>query len=71
MTLTPAQDAQKVREKKEAVELCGKNRGPHDYMPISWTMTATAKHVTRMMCRICFAHVAISNLMENSPEVSY
>ena len=71
MSLTPAYDAAKIRERKEAVELCGKNRGPHDYMPISWTMTATSKHVTRMMCRICFSHVAISHLMENVPEVSY
>ena len=71
MSLTPAYDAAKVRERKESVELCGKNRGPHDYIPIEWNMTATSKRVTRMMCRTCFNHVAIMNLLENAQEVSY
>lgn len=71
MSLTPAYDAQKSRERKEAVELCGKNRGPHDYMAIAWVRDATNERVTRLMCRICFCHVAITNLLENSQEVSY
>jgi hypothetical protein len=71
MSNTPAYDAQKIRERKEAVELCGKNRGPHDYMPIAWVRDATNERVTRLMCRTCFCHVAISNLLENSQEVSY
>jgi hypothetical protein len=71
MSLTPADDARTARERKEAVELCGKNRGPHDYIPIEWLMTATSKRITRMMCRICFNHVTIMNLLENAQEVSY
>jgi hypothetical protein len=71
MSLTPADDARTIRERKEAVELCGKNRGPHDYIPIAWSTSSTAKHVTRVMCRICFCHVAIMNLLENSQELKY
>ena len=71
MSLTPAYDAAKIREKKESVELCGKNRGSHDYIPIEWLKTNTSERVTRLMCRICFCHVSIFNILENSTEVSY
>lgn len=67
----PAFNEREMREKKEAVELCGKNRGPHDYIPIEWLSTATSKRVTRMMCRICFNHISMVNILENSREVSY
>jgi hypothetical protein len=67
----PAYDERAFREKKEAVELCGKNRGPHDYIPIEWLKTATSERVTRMMCRICFNHITMMNILENSREVSY
>jgi hypothetical protein len=71
MSLTPAHDENVKRLKKESVELCGKNRGPHDYVPIEWSLSATTKRVTRLMCRICFTHVAISNLLQHSEEVNY
>lgn len=71
MSLTPADDARTARERKEAVELCGKNRGPHDYIPIEWLMTATSKRITRIMCRICFCHVSLSNILEKAIEVKY
>lgn len=67
----PAHDERAFRDRKEAVELCGKNRGPHDYIPIEWLMTSTSKRVTRFMCRVCFNHIATSNLLENAKEVSY
>jgi hypothetical protein len=73
MSLTPAQDALDVRRKIEKVEKCGKNMGPHDYIPISWrndpeTMT---EHVTRFMCRVCFVNIAIKELIERYPEVKF
>lgn len=71
MSLTPVHDERLVREKKEAVELCGKNRGPHDYIPIEWLKTATSERVTRLLCRICFKHISVFNILENSSEVSY
>ncbi len=69
MSLTPAQNDKETRQRREAIELCGRNRGPHDYMPIEWLVTATSKRVTRMLCRICFTHIEMANLLENYPEV--
>lgn len=71
MSLTPAHDERLMRTKKESVELCGKNRGTHDYIPIEWSKTETIERVTRLMCRICFNHISMSNILENSREVSY
>jgi hypothetical protein len=69
MSLTPAQDQLDLRMKKEAVELCGKNRGSHDYIPIQWITSDNIKRVTRLLCRVCFCNVAISTLIDNYPEV--
>lgn len=68
-TLTPARDEMELRRRRESVELCGKNRGPHDYMPIEWNMSPTSKRVTRLLCRTCFCHISILNLLQNYPEV--
>lgn len=69
MSLTPAHDERVAREKREAVELCGKNRGPHDYIPIEWLKSETHERVTRLFCRVCFKNVAMSSLLENYPEI--
>ena len=69
MSLTPAYDENEARKKREAVELCGKNRGAHDYIPIEWNKTPTAERVTRLLCRVCFSHVAMMTLLENYSEV--
>lgn len=71
MSLTPAHDERLMREKKESVELCGKNRGPHNYMPIEMIKNNEIERVTRLMCTICFKHVSVSNLLQHSSEVSY
>lgn len=73
MSLTPAHDEQQIRRKKEAVELCGKNRGPHDYIPIEFNESEISngvkiKRVTRILCRTCFANVSIKNLLDAYPE---
>lgn len=76
MSLTPARDDLEARRKKEALELCGKNRGPHDYMPIEWMYVPSEKpnfsfkRVTRLMCRVCFCNVDVSTLIENYPNVN-
>lgn len=73
MSLTPAQDELERRTRKEAVELCGKNRGPHDYMPIEWFYTekdgVKYKRLSRLLCRVCFCNVSVQTLMANYPEV--
>jgi hypothetical protein len=71
MSLTPANDDRIRKEKRDAVELCGKNRGPHDYIPIEWNMTERHKRVTRLLCRVCMVHVSMKSLIENYPEVNF
>lgn len=70
MSLHPARDEQLAQQKREAIELCGKNRGPHDYMPIEWQLTPTSKRVTRLLCRICFSHISVGTLLANYKDVS-
>lgn len=77
MSLHPARDDLETRKKREAIELCGKNRGPHDYIPIEWSIIMVDKSsnsiekVTRLLCRICYCNVRISTLLENYDDVSY
>lgn len=73
MSLTPAKDHVEAQRKKDAIELCGKNRGPHNYMPIEWSITRgdiEKKRVTRLLCKICFANITVRTLLENYPDVS-
>lgn len=77
MSLTPALDLQKAQKRKDDIEKCGKNGGPHDYMPIEWrsveqsTSGVKFNRVTRLLCRICFSNVSMQTLLENYPDVSY
>lgn len=71
MSLTPAHDELEARRKREAIELCGKNRGPHDYIPIEWMITPTVKRVTRMLCRTCFSNISMKDLLERYPEIKF
>jgi hypothetical protein len=71
MSLTPAADAKTERDRRERVELCGKNRGPHDYIPIQWSTVENIKRVTRLMCRNCFCNVSMVHILNNYPDVSY
>jgi hypothetical protein len=70
MSLFPARDEKEARAKREAIELCGKNRGPHDYIAIEWLKTATSERVTRLMCRICFCHISMASLISNYDDLS-
>jgi len=72
MSLTPAKDEKEARQLKEQVELCGKNRGTHNYIPIEWRHDheAQVERVTRLMCLTCFANVSIASLIEHYRDVS-
>lgn len=67
--LNPVQEEVEARRKREEIELCGKNRGPHDYIPIQWKHSIKDKQrlvcVTQLLCRVCFNTVATSTLLEN------
>jgi hypothetical protein len=65
MSLTPARDELEARIRREAIELCGKNRGPHDYIPIEWASAEGKKRVTRLFCRVCFCNISMKDLIEN------
>jgi hypothetical protein len=69
MSLTPAQDEIEVQRKKEKVEKCGKNMGPHNYIPIEWTTTESTKRVTRLICLTCFENISMSFLLSRYPEI--
>jgi len=69
MSLTPAQDTIEAQRKKDNVEKCGRNMGPHDYIPIAWTQTDNTRAVTRLFCRVCFKNIAMKTLIENYPEI--
>ena len=70
MSLHPARDEIEARKLREAIELCGKNRGPHDYIPIEWIDTENVTRVTRFLCRVCFNNVNTSTLIEAYSDVS-
>lgn len=76
MSLTPAQDEVEARKKREAIELCGKNRGPHDYIPIEWLILPSEKpginynRATRFLCRVCFCTVNTSTLIASYKDIS-
>lgn len=75
MSLTPAKDEIEARKLREAIELCGKNRGPHDYIPIEWMYVEDKgtkyRRATRFLCRICFNSVNTSTLLVSYKDVSY
>lgn len=71
MSLHPARDELEARKKREEIELCGKNRGPHDYMPIEWVKAeGGVERVTRLLCRVCFCNVNMATLIQHYKDVS-
>lgn len=80
MSLHPARDEAEARRQRESIELCGKNRGPHDYIPIEWSESSILngkviegikmKRVTRFLCRVCFCNIDTSTFLKNYADVS-
>jgi hypothetical protein len=78
MSLHPARDEAQARKKREEIELCGKNRGSHDYIPIEWKTLQVdggmpgdnVKRVTRLICRVCFNNVNMSTLIDMYRDIS-
>ena len=75
MSLHPARDEADAKKKRELIELCGKNRGPHDYIPIEWFNVKDEKgleykRVSRFLCRVCFNHVNTVTLLKMYNDVS-
>jgi hypothetical protein len=74
MTLHPARDEAEARKKREEIELCGKNRGPHDYVAIEWFYVEKDgikfKRVSRFICRVCFKNVNTGTLVKMYKDIS-
>jgi hypothetical protein len=74
MSLHPAQDEIEAKRKRDTIEKCGKNMGPHDYIPIEWTIagpeTDQVKRVTRFICRVCFCNINTATLIEMYRDIS-
>lgn len=76
-SLNPALDEIEARRIRETIELCGKNRGPHDYIPIEWMTSSSEnplvvfKRVTRFLCRTCFCNVSTSTLIGSYKDISH
>ena len=77
-SLTPAYDQIEWQKKLDAINKCGKNYGPHDYIPIEWVshnedkaidQVIQIKKVTKLMCRTCFVYVEVETLMKMYGEV--
>ena len=66
--LTPAANQKEYERKIETVTLCGKNRGPHDYIPVAWSNKEGQEWVTMFMCRVCFTRVSNKTLIDNFDE---
>lgn len=55
----------------DRVSLCGKNRGPHDYIPIKKVIEQKVESVTMFMCRVCFNRVSMDLLVEHFDEIKF
>ncbi len=64
----PRMSQKEFDSKMDKIKVCGANRGPHDYIPISWQKTTTSEHVTMLLCRVCFNRVSVSTLHEQFEE---
>jgi len=75
-SLTPALDEAEARRIRESIELCGKNRGPHDYVPIEkvtksdMETSESIERVTRFLCRVCFNTINTSTLISMYKDIS-
>ncbi len=78
MSLHPARDEAEARKIREEIELCGKNRGPHDYIAIEWfyvkeekdNASIEYKRVSRFLCRVCFKNVNTGTLIKMYKDIS-
>lgn len=74
MSLHPARDEAEAKKKREQIELCGRNRGPHDYIPIEHMYIeengTQFKRTTRFLCRNCFNNVRTTTLLQMYKDIS-
>lgn len=71
---------QQLKEKKDAIELCGKNRGAHNYKVVAWTEdleqideknVRKVKQASRLLCTTCLCTVDMKTLLLLYRDLSY
>ena len=65
----PALNQKEYERKIDAIKVCGANRGPHNYIPVSWLKTETSEHVTHFMCTVCFTRINSQLLYQHFEEI--
>ena len=53
----------------DKIMLCGRNRGPHDYVPTNWIKNKDTESISYFMCKVCFNRVSMQTLVEHFPEI--
>lgn len=61
----------RAHEKRiDALTKCGKNMGPHDYIPMAWNKKEEYEWVDKLICRVCLCQVNTSTLINLFPDLS-
>lgn len=63
-------DQKEYERRIDTIKLCGANRGPHDYIPVSFANDGKNEYVTMFICRVCFMRVSTSTLYEHFSEAT-
>ena len=53
----------------DAIKLCGRNRGPHDWIPVRWRKIEDGEQISDFMCRVCYHRVSMATLAQYFPEL--
>lgn len=78
MAIPPGWTQKDYDKRINDIKLCGRNMGPHDYIPVRWMIESEdssesklqTKEVTHFMCRICFAKVNMKTILKEFPDLS-
>ena len=49
-------------DKKVPMTSCSFTIRPHNYIPVAWVSSPTSKHVTTILCTICFKLVNMDDI---------
>lgn len=63
-------DKKEYERRISIIQTCGRNRGPHDYIPIAWFGTEEDKQVTHFMCKVCMIRVSMKTLLKHFHEAT-
>jgi hypothetical protein len=68
---SPNMTQKEYEGKIDKVKKCGENRGPHDYIPISWTKVDNNENVSQLLCRVCFTRLNVSLIHDHFDDANF